>query len=80
MGRLHQRGDAALDLDVSAHDDCAIAREAEAGTLRYARVAGPPLVRTTGWVYLNSGRVPRMVEAMMQMLKVVAPKLQLTPD
>ncbi len=58
----------------------AIAREAAAGTLRYARVAGPPLVRTTGWVYLQTARVPRMVQAMMETLIRVAPHLNLTPD
>jgi DNA-binding transcriptional LysR family regulator len=58
----------------------AIAREAAAGALRYARVAGPPLVRTTGWVYLQTARVPRMVQAMMETLTRVAPHLNLTPD
>jgi len=57
-----------------------IAHEAGAGTLRYARLAGPPLVRTTGWVYLQSGRVPRMVDAMKEMLTKVAPGLNLTPE
>jgi DNA-binding transcriptional LysR family regulator len=74
------KGMVAAGLGVSIVPYQSIAREAEAGTLRYARVAGPPLVRTTGWVYLDSGRVPRMVNAMMEMLKVVAPRLQLTPD
>ncbi|HWK12001.1 MAG TPA: LysR family transcriptional regulator, partial [Vicinamibacterales bacterium] len=69
----------AAGLGVSIVPYQSIAHEAQAGTLRYARVAGPPLVRTTGWVYLNSGRVPRMVDAMMDMLKTVAPRLRLTP-
>jgi DNA-binding transcriptional LysR family regulator len=70
----------AAGLGVSIVPYQSIAREAAAGTLRYARVAGPPLVRTTGWVYLDSGRVPKMVEAMMEMLKAVAPRLRRTPD
>lgn len=70
----------AAGLGVSIVPFQSIAREAAQGTLRYARVAGPPLVRTTGWVYLRSGRVPKMAEAMMRMLTRVAPNLQLTPD
>ena len=70
----------AAGLGVSIVPFQSIAHEAAAGTLRYARIAGPPLVRTTGWVYLRSGRVPRMVEAMMELLTQVAPRLHLTPD
>jgi DNA-binding transcriptional LysR family regulator len=70
----------AAGLGVSIVPYQSIAREAAAGTLRYARVSGPPLVRTTGWVYLNSGRVPRMAAAMMEMLNTVAPRLELAPD
>jgi DNA-binding transcriptional LysR family regulator len=70
----------AAGLGVSIVPYQSIAREAAAGRLRFARVAGPPLVRATGWVYLRSGRVPRMVQTMMEMLTRIAPRLHLTPD
>ena len=48
----------AAGLGVSIVPYQSIARETASGRLRFARVAGPPLVRATGWVYLRSGRVP----------------------
>jgi DNA-binding transcriptional LysR family regulator len=70
----------ASGLGVSIVPYQAIAREAAAGTLRYARLAGPPLVRSTGWVYLSTGRVPRMIAELMKTLTAIAPHLNLTPD
>lgn len=57
----------------------AVAREVRAGTLCCARIAGQQLVRDTGWVYLRSARVPRAVQAMMQTLETLRPRLKLPP-
>jgi DNA-binding transcriptional LysR family regulator len=57
----------------------AVAREVRAGTLACARIAGRQLVRETGWVYLRSPRVPRAVQAMMQALETLRPRLKLSP-
>jgi DNA-binding transcriptional LysR family regulator len=57
----------------------AVAREVRAGTLACARIAGQQLVRDTGWVYLRSPRVPRAVQAMIQTLETVRPRLKLSP-
>jgi DNA-binding transcriptional LysR family regulator len=57
----------------------AVAREVRAGSLFCARIAGQQLVRETGWVYLRSARVPRAVQAMMQTLETVRPRLKLSP-
>jgi DNA-binding transcriptional LysR family regulator len=57
----------------------AVAREVRAGSLFCARIAGQQLVRETGWVYLRSARVPRALQAMMQTLEAVRPRLKLSP-
>jgi DNA-binding transcriptional LysR family regulator len=57
----------------------AVAREVRTGTLACTRIAGQQLVRDTGWVYLRSPRVPRAVQAMMQTLETVRPRLKLSP-
>ena len=43
------------------------------------RIAGVELVRETGWVYLQTGRVSRAQQAMMQTLERVRPGLKLSP-
>jgi DNA-binding transcriptional LysR family regulator len=55
----------------------AIAREVRAGALDYARIAGAPIVRETGWVYLRTERVPRMTQEMMNTLAKALPRLRL---
>jgi DNA-binding transcriptional LysR family regulator len=57
----------------------AVAREVRAGSLCCARIAGQQLVRETGWVYQRSARVPRAVQAMIQTLETVRPRLKLSP-
>jgi DNA-binding transcriptional LysR family regulator len=57
----------------------AIAREVHAGALNYARIAGAPIVRETGWVYLRTERVPRMTQEMMNTLAKALPRLKLVP-
>ena len=57
----------------------AVAREVRAGTLACCRIAGQPLFRETGWVYLRAARVPRAVQAMMQTLETLRPRLRLAP-
>ena len=57
----------------------AVAREVRAGQLFCARIAGVELVRETGWVYLQTGRVSRAQQAMMQTLERVRPGLKLSP-
>lgn len=58
----------------------AVAREAAAGTLAYARVQGADLVRETGWVYRTTPRVPRPVREMMATLEHVVHELPLSPE
>jgi DNA-binding transcriptional LysR family regulator len=57
----------------------AIAREVHTGALNYARIAGAPIVRETGWVYLRTERVPRMTQEMMNTLAKALPRLKLVP-
>ncbi|MBI4475593.1 MAG: LysR family transcriptional regulator, partial [Acidobacteria bacterium] len=57
----------------------AVAREVKAGHLACARIVGEPLVRETGWVYLRTNRVPRLVQEMMKLLDRVRPRLKLSP-
>ncbi|CAN5733810.1 LysR family transcriptional regulator [soil metagenome] len=57
----------------------AVAREVRAGQLFCARIAGVELVRETGWVYLRTNRVPRALQAMMETLERVRPRLKLSP-
>jgi DNA-binding transcriptional LysR family regulator len=47
----------------------AVAREVRARHLRVARLPGVKMVRETGWVYMRTARVPRLVEEMFEALK-----------
>jgi DNA-binding transcriptional LysR family regulator len=58
----------------------AVAQEITGGTLRVAQIEGERLVRETGWVYLRSERVPRMVREMIDMLAHILPRLRLSPE
>lgn len=57
----------------------AVAREVGAGQLSCSRIKGHRLIRTTGWVYPKSTRLPRAVQEMKRMLEEVKPKLKLRP-
>ena len=54
----------------------AVAREVRAGHLRCARVDGVSMVRETGWVYVRSPRVPRLVQQMFEALERTLPRLR----
>ncbi len=56
-----------------------VAREIRGGSLSVARIEGQTLVRDTGWAYLKSDRVPRMVREMMDTLERILPRLRLAP-
>ena len=56
-----------------------VAREIRGGSLSVARIEGQTLLRDTGWVYLKSDRVPRMVREMMDTLTRILPRLRLAP-
>jgi DNA-binding transcriptional LysR family regulator len=68
-----------VGLGVSIIPYHSVAREVRAGHLACARMAGPALVRETGWVYPRSHRVPRMVQEMIQTLDKLLPRLRLSP-
>ncbi len=57
----------------------AVAREVRAGQLSCSRIHGHELVRTTGWVYARSHRVPRIVQELMGAFDHIRPKLRLAP-
>jgi DNA-binding transcriptional LysR family regulator len=57
----------------------AVAREVRAGHLRCARLDGVSMVRETGWVYVRSARVPRLVQQMFEALERTLPRLKLAP-
>jgi DNA-binding transcriptional LysR family regulator len=57
----------------------ALAREARIGALRIKRIEGVTMVRETGWVYVRSARVPRMVQNAFDALRRIIPKLKLAP-
>jgi DNA-binding transcriptional LysR family regulator len=57
----------------------ALAREVRSGTLRCKRITGVTMVRETGWVYVRSARVPRMVQHMFDALRRTTPRLKLAP-
>lgn len=69
-----------IGLGLSLVPYLAIAREVRAGQLACARIAGVPLERETGWVYLRTGRVPRILTEVFRALEQVKPRLRLTPD
>lgn len=58
----------------------AIAREVRLKQFFCARIEGHELVRETGWVYLRSNRVPRMIMELMSAFDEVREKLQLAPS
>ena len=55
----------------------AIAREVRAGQLRCARLHDVSMVRETGWVYVRTSHVPRLVREMFAALQRTLPKLKL---
>jgi DNA-binding transcriptional LysR family regulator len=57
----------------------AVAREVRSRQLFCARISGAHLVRHTGWVYLRSSKVPRMMEEMFKAYQRILPKLNLSP-
>lgn len=56
-----------------------IAREVRLKQFFCARIEGHELVRETGWVYLRSNRVPRMIMELISAFDEVREKLQLAP-
>jgi DNA-binding transcriptional LysR family regulator len=66
-------------LGISIIPYSAMAREVGAGQLHCARIAGPSLLRETGWVHLKTSRPPRAVQEMKRLLGDVLPKLRLRP-
>jgi DNA-binding transcriptional LysR family regulator len=58
----------------------AIAREVRLKQFFCARIDGHELVRETGWVYLRSNRVPRMIMELISAFEEVRGKLQLAPS
>jgi DNA-binding transcriptional LysR family regulator len=57
----------------------AVAREVRSGQLFCARISGAQLIRSTGWVYQRSNKVPRMLEEMFKAYERILPRLQLSP-
>jgi DNA-binding transcriptional LysR family regulator len=57
----------------------AIAREVRAGQLRCVRIDAVSLLRETGWVYMRTARVPRLVQQMFEALQRTLPRLRLAP-
>jgi DNA-binding transcriptional LysR family regulator len=57
----------------------AIAREVRAGQFFCARIEGHELVRETGWVYVRSNRVPRMITELLTAFDEIKGRLQLAP-
>jgi DNA-binding transcriptional LysR family regulator len=58
----------------------AMAREMSGGHFFITRIHGAELVRKTGWVYARAGRVPKAVEAVIQVFERVRPRLRLSPN
>ncbi|MBI3941330.1 MAG: LysR family transcriptional regulator [Acidobacteria bacterium] len=57
----------------------AVAREVRSGRFFCSRIEGHSLFRETGWVYLRSNRVPRMVQEVLALFERILPKLRLEP-
>lgn len=57
----------------------AAAREVRAGQLWCRRLDGVSMVRETGWVYMRTARVPRLVQQMFEALTRTLPRLRLAP-
>jgi DNA-binding transcriptional LysR family regulator len=57
-----------------------VSREVQTSQLACARIAGPPLIRQTGWVYPQLKRVPRPVQEMIDTLDRVLDRLRTTFD
>lgn len=58
----------------------AMAREVGAGQLFCARIAGPSMLRETGWLHLKTARPTRTVQEMKRILEEIKPKLRLRPE
>jgi DNA-binding transcriptional LysR family regulator len=58
----------------------AMAREVGSGQLFCARIAGPSLLRETGWLHLKTNRPSRVVQEMKRIFEEVKPKLRLRPE
>jgi len=56
-----------------------VAREMQNGQFFCARIHGQKLIRTTGWVYVRSSRVPRAVQEVFATFERIKPKLRLSP-
>jgi DNA-binding transcriptional LysR family regulator len=56
-----------------------MAREVASGQFFCARMAGHPLIRETGWVYMRANRVPRAVQEVLSSFDRIKPKLRLAP-
>jgi DNA-binding transcriptional LysR family regulator len=67
----------AIGMGVSVIPYQAVAQEVRAGLLRCARLHGVSMVRETGWVYVRTPRVPRLVREMFAALQRTLPKLKL---
>ncbi|HEY2934713.1 MAG TPA: LysR family transcriptional regulator [Acidobacteriota bacterium] len=57
----------------------AVARELRSGQFFCARIQGEQLMRETGWVYLRSNRIPRIVQEMLRAFERIVPRLRLGP-
>ena len=57
----------------------AVAREVRGGQLWCRRLDGVAMVRETGWVYMRTARVPRLVQQMFDALARTMPRLRLAP-
>lgn len=70
-----------VDLGVSIIPYQSMAREVKAKHLFCARIAGPSLLRETGWLHVKTSRPSRAVQEMKRILKErVRPTLMLRPE
>ncbi|HEV8132379.1 MAG TPA: LysR family transcriptional regulator [Acidobacteriota bacterium] len=67
------------DLGITIIPYQAVAREVRSGQFFCSRIVGPHLMRETGWVYLRSNRVPRVVQEMLLAFERILPRLRLSP-
>jgi DNA-binding transcriptional LysR family regulator len=58
----------------------AVAREVRSGQFFCSRIEGQELFRDTGWVYLRSNRVPRIVQEVLLVFQRLLPRLRLAPS
>jgi len=69
-----------IRMGVSIIPNQAVYREVRLGQLFCARIAGPQLVRESGWVHLRTNRLPRAVQEMKLMLERIRPRLHLSSE